>query len=382
MKNILNITVNELLRNRLMLLIGIVICLYISQFVIAPLVLAQVPPASNNYKMLEYGFGAGGTASSSSNTYSLFGTLGQVDQGSPASNLYNIGAGLEYEIQASEAAKPSLTNPANLYNMLHLTVVRGGNDPVDYQYAIAISASDAAHFQYVQVDHTLGSTLNDNNWQSYAAWGGANGFNIVGLIPGTTYYARVTARQGRFFTQSSWSPTATAATIDPTLSFDINIGATDTPTSPPYILNIGNLSPGSVTTSSKKAWVDISSNATGGVFISINGTNNGLLSSTASQTINSQTADLTAQPSGYGAQSTNVGQTSGGPMEALSPYNSSVVTNNVGIIDSSKRYIYDSSQNPVTGGSVAFQLKAKASNTTPSAPDYTDTITVLATGSF
>jgi len=345
-------------------------------------VFAQSAPTSSNYKILEYGFGAGGTASSSSNNYSVSGTLGQVDQGSPSSNLYSIGAGLEYEIQASESAQPTFTNTSNYYNKLHIVVNRGGRDPSDYQYAIALSASDAAHFQYVQTDHTLGASLDDTNWQTYSSWGSTSGFDVVGLIPGTTYYARITSRQGRFFTQSGWSPTAIASTVSPTLSFDINIGTTDTPTSPPYTLDIGNLIPGSVTTSSNKAWIDVSSNSTGGVFISINGTNNGLQSSVASQTINSATSDLTAQSSGYGAQSTNLTQSSGGPMEALSPYNSSLVTNNVGVIDTSKRYIFDSSQNQVSGGSVAFQLKAKAANTTPSAPDYTDTLTILATGSF
>lgn len=342
-------------------------------------VFAQNPPSSNNYKVLEYGFGSGGTASSSSNGYSLFGTLGQVDQGSPASSTYFIGAGLEYEITATEPAAPTFVNPNNYYNKLHITINQGGTNPSDYQYAIALSASDAAHFQYVQNDQTLGANY---TWQSYSSWGGASGIDVIGLIPGTTYYAEVTARQGQYFTQSAWSPIATAATVNPTLSFDINIGATDTPSSPPYVLDIGNLSPGTVTTSPQKAWIDVSSNATNGVFISINGQNNGLHSSTTSQTIASSTNDLTAQTTGYGAQSVSATQTSGGPMESLSPYNSSIVTNNVGVIDSSKRYIFDSSQNQVSGGSVGFQLKAKASNTTPSASDYTDLLTILVTGSY
>lgn len=366
--------------------IYLVICLSISYIIILLCLpgptYAQNPPSSPDYKMLDYGFGAGGVASAASNIYSLFGTLGDADQGSPSSSNYFIGAGLEYEITATQAAAPTFTNPNNYYNKLHIVVNKGGNNPTDYEYAIALSATDAAHFKYVLPDHTLTDSLSNSNFQSYALWNSSTGFDVVDLLPGTTYYARVTTRQGRFFTQGSWSPIATAATVQPTLSFDINIGTTDTPSSPPYILNIGNLSAGAVTASSQRAFIDVSSNSTNGVFISVNGTNNGLLSSSTSQTIPSTTNDLTAQTSGYGAQYYSVAQTSGGPMEALSPYNSALNTNNVGVVDTSKRYIFDSSQNQVAGGSVGFQLKAKASNTTASANDYSDILTILVTGSF
>ncbi len=339
----------------------------------------STPPTSSNYKLLNYGFGGGGTASSSSNSYSLFGTLGQVDQGSPSSSNYFIGAGLEFTMQATVAAAPTFTNPSNWYNKLKITINRGGTDPSDYQYAIRV-ASGSGQFQYVQNDGTLGNDLADEDWQSYSAWGGASGSNIIGLYPSTTYTAQIASRQGRFYTQFMWSPAAQATTDTSSISFDIDISSTDSESSPPYTLGIGSLSPGSVTTASEKAWIDFSTNANNGGFVSISGTNSGLASTTASHTITSATADLTAQPTGYGAISSSVDQTSGGPMEALSPYNGA--SNNVGVLDTTKRYIYDSSASPVTGGRVSFSLKAKASSTTPSANDYTDTLTVLVTGSF
>lgn len=177
-----------------------------------------------------------------------------------------------------------------------------------------------------------------------------------------------------------WSPTSSASTVNSSLSFDIDISSVDTETAAPYTLAIGNLSAGSVTTSTNKIWVEFSTNANNEGFLSISGTNNGLQSTTVSHTITSATADLTAQPTGYGARSNTVSQSSGGPMEALTPYDGT--SNNVGALSSSKQYIYDSSQAPVTGGRVSFELKAKASNTTPSANDYTDILTILATGSF
>jgi hypothetical protein len=337
------------------------------------------PPTSNNYKLMDFGFGAGGTATSSSPSYSLFGTLGQVDQGSPSSSNYFIGAGLEYTLQASVSAAPTFTNPSNWYNKLHLVINPGGKDPQDTEYAIRI-ASGSGQFQYIQNDNTVGNDLGIEDWQTYAAWGGAGGFNVIGLYPGTTYIVQVAARQGQFFTQFMWSPTATATTDNSSLSFDIDIAPSDQSTSPPYTLAIGQLSPGTVTTASDKVWVSLSTNATNGGLVYILGTNTGLLSSTTSHTITAVSNDLSGVSEGYGAQNNSVGQTSGGPMEAVSPYDGSGET--VGILDTAKRTIYDSSGAPVTNGRVSFQIKAKASNTTPSANDYADIITVLATGSF
>lgn len=350
-------------------------------FPIGKIYAQAVPPASNNYKLFDYGFGAGGTATSSSSNYSLFGTVGQVDQGSPSSANYFIGAGLEYTLQASTPATPTFVNSSNWYNKLHLTINRGGVDPQDTTYAIRI-ASDSGSFQYIQSDNTVGNVLGLEDWQSYTSWGGSSGFNIIGLYPGTTYTVQVAAKQGQFYTQFMWSPAANAATSNPTLSFDIDVAPNDQSTSPPYAVSIGNLTPGSVTTANDKIWVSVSTNSTNGGLIYILGTNTGLLSSTASHTINAVSNDLSniGVTEGYGAQNNSVGQTSGGPMEAVSPYDGA--GDNVGILDTAKRTIFDSSGAPVTSGRVSFTLKAKASNTTPAANDYSDVLTVLATGSF
>lgn len=363
-------------------LLSLLFIIHASCFYIPTPAFAQSSPlTSSNYKLKDFGFGAGGTATSSSSNYSLFGTVGQVDQGSPSSSNYFIGAGLEYTLQASVSAAPTFTNPSNWYNKLKLVINRGGNDPADTQYAVRI-ASGSGTFQYVQNDNTVGNNLDLEDWQTYASWGGSNGTTIIGLYPGTTYTVQVAAKQGQFFTQFMWSPTSLASTSTSTLSFDIDIAPSDQSTNPPYILNIGQLSPGSVTTSSNKVWVSLATNAANGGLIYILGTNTGLLSNTTNHTISTVSNDLSnvGITEGYGAQNNSTTQASGGPMEAVTPYNGSV--NNVGILDTAKRTIYDSSGAPVVGGRVSFSLKAKASNTTPSAPDYADTITVLATGGF
>lgn len=375
----------NLLRNRSIYkqckqLLSIVFSFYFFLFTFSFVSLAQSsPPTSGNYKLLEYGFGSGGTASSSSTNYSLFATLGQVDQGSPSSANYFIGAGLEFTLQASVSAAPTLTNPDNWYNKLHLVINRGGDDPSDTEYAVRI-ASGSGTFRYIQEDMTIGENLDDEDWQTYTNWGAESGVNIIGLSPGTLYTVQVTARQGRFFTQFMWSPASSASTVNSMLSFDIDVSSTDTETGAPYNLSIGDLASGGVVTAPNKVWIDFSTNANGGGFLSINGTNGGLQSTTVAHTITSTTADLTAQPDGYGARSSTVTESAGGPMRALTPYNGS--SDNVGVLDTSKRYIYDSSELPVTGGRVSFELKAKASDTTPSAADYVDVLTVIASGSF
>ena len=67
-------------------------------------------------------------------------------------------------------------------------------------------------------------------------------------------------------------------------------------------------------------------------------------------------------------------------MEITSPYNGAA--NNVGIIDTNKRLIFDSTSAPVTTGQGSFELQAKPSSTAPAASDYADTLTIIATGSF
>jgi hypothetical protein len=108
--------------------------------------------------------------------------------------------------------------------------------------------------------------------------------------------------------------------------------------------------------------------------------NTGLLSSTTSYTINAVSNDLSSASEGYGLRANSVSQTSGGPMEKISPYNGA--GNNVGLLDSSKRIIFDSSGQPVNTGNGIFELQAKASNTAKAATDYADTVTIISSATF
>lgn len=336
---------------------------------------ASAGPASTNFQLEEYGFGSGGVASASSTNFLLYGLTGEVETGSPSSTSFIALPGLNYTLQPNIPA-PTVTNPSNYYNKLHV-VINNASYPTDTTFAIQV-ASNSANFSsnvyYVQADNTLGT---DIFFQTYTNWGGASGFDMIGLYPGTTYYVKAAAKRG-VYQQGPWSATANASTINPTFTF--SLVTTSQPT-PPFSVDIGNLTPGTVVTSADKITATITTNATGGGLVYLYGTNNGLKSTYAGNyTITSASNDLSAALEGYGARGTAVTQTSGGPMQLISPYNGA--SNNVGVIDTAKRTLADSTLLPVTSGQVSFELKAKAKTTTPSATDYTDTLTVIATGSF
>jgi hypothetical protein len=329
-------------------------------------------PTSGSYQLLDYGFGSGGVATSSSNNFMLQGITGEIETGSPSSSNFILWPGLTYTLQPNVPFAPVFTNPSNYYNKLQLSINQSSNS-TDTTYAIGISTDGFVNnIKYVQAD----GTLNANPvFQGYAIWQpSSNPVIIIGLTPGTTYYARVAASRGTF-TQGMLGPTAIAATVNPTFTFSIQ---TSTSTNPPFSVGIGVINAGQVTTSWQSVTATISTNANNGGTIYLYGNNAGLVSATAGNyKINSASSNLGSVLEGYGAQGTSV---SGAPMELLSPYN--VVGNSVGILDSTKRPFADSTGQQITNGSATFQLKAKASTTTPAANDYSDTLTVIASGSF
>lgn len=359
------------------LILVLFICLFAYLLIFvhsAPMAFAG--PTSTSFELQQYGFGAGGVASSSSQSYLGQATLGEIDTASMSSASYLALDGLTFTLEPNTPDAPTMTNPSNYYNKLHITL-NNANNSSDTEFLVQVSSGSAnftSNVYYIQADNTLGTS---KTWQTYSSWGSGSGFDLIGLNPGTTYYARVAARKGAF-QEGTYGPSANASTVIPTLTFNLQ---TSSQSSPPFTVNIGNLTPGSVTTSPDTVDTTITTNATNGGLIYLYGSNNGLKSTQAGNyNINSVTNNLTSISEGYGARGTTSSQSSGGPMEILTPYNGS--GNNVGVIDTSKRPISDSSGSPVTSGEFSFELKAKASNTTPAANDYVDILTVIATGSF
>lgn len=340
---------------------------------------AMAGPTSTNYELKDYTFGGGGTQDSSSTNYKIFGVAGETEFGKPGSANYKAGAGLIYTMQANLPPAPTFTNPANYYNKLNIVINQGGN-PSDAKYAIAISTDNfATETKYVQNDNTVGATLGLEDWQTYSSWGGASGIDIIGLTPGTTYTVKVAAKRGNF-TETGFGPTTQASTVNASLTFDIDVAATDTETNPPFSVAIGELTPATVITASNKVWVDVDTNGTGGASIYVYDANAGLKSSNTNYTITAVSNNLAAISEGYGARGSTVAQTSGGPMRKVAPFDGTGDT--VGILDSTKRIVFDSTNQPVTAGRVSFEIKAKAGVVAKAASDYADTLTVIASATF
>ena len=134
-----------------------------------------------------------------------------------------------------------------------------------------------------------------------------------------------------------------------------------------------------VNNSPQKIWVNFDTNGQFGGNVYLYGMNGGLRSAAVANTIAAVTGDLAALGQGFGAQSSSATQASGGPITPYSPYNGS--SDIVGVIDPNIRPVYTSSA-PITAGRTSIILKAKVTATTPSASDYTETITVVGASSF
>ncbi len=349
-------------------LIVILILLPIAYCLLPGTVAYATLPSSTHYQIQNYSFGAGGTPNSNSTNYKVNGIAGEVEFGQISSTNFKANSGLTFLETANVPSAPTVSNESNQdYNKLKITLSTGSN-PTDYQYAIAISPDGfATTTKYIQADGTLNTSP---VWQvSGGAGWSTTALYAIGLSQNTTYSVKVKTRQGNF-TQSGFGPVATATTAISSFTFSLNNNT----------VTIGSLAPNTVITAGTTVTATVSTNGTGGAIVSLYGTNNGLKSTGTNYTISSSTSDLTAATEGYGIQGTTITQTSGGPMEILSPYN--VASNNVGAVTTTKQPIFDSTGSPVTSGQGTFKIMAKAGTTTKAASDYKDTVTIIASGTF
>ena len=334
-------------------------------------------PASTNFSLRSFEFGSGGDYNMNSTNYSLEGLAGEVATDRQTSTNYAANSGLQFVQMAHTPNTPTFTNDANWYDQLKI-VIATSNNPSDTTFAVAISDDDFVTTEYVKSDNTVGTTLVIGDYRTYSGWGSGTGTQITGLEASTTYKVKVKARQGKY-TEGPWGPTASAATVGPTISMDIDILPTDSETAPPYEVAIGDLQAGSVTTAPDKIWLDFDTNAYSGGEVFVRDQYNGLRSAKNSYTISSATSDLAVASSGYGLQGVSATQTSGGPFTLVSPYNGA--GDNVGIVDSTFRTVLTSTA-PIVGGRASLQTKAKITDTTPAADDYSDTLTLIVSAVF
>ncbi|HSX00220.1 MAG TPA: hypothetical protein VLH38_04255 [Patescibacteria group bacterium] len=323
-------------------------------------------PSSTNYTLKNYDFGSGANTSSSTN-YTLRGQAGGSG-GKLTSTTYGLPAGIQASSTAAVPPAPTITNPNNTYDRLHL-VLNTNSFPSDTKYLIAISSDNFVSTKYVQLDNTIGAGVTITNYQTYAAWGSASGFDVVGLSPSTTYTVKAAALQG-IRTGSGFGPTASTATQAPNATFSMQTSLTATP---PFTVDFTSLPAGAITSGGATVTTTVTTNALYGGNLLIADKNSGLTSAAKSTTLASATTDLGVASSGYGAQVTGTSQSSGGPIGSLSPYNGA--GNNVGGLNTGWQP-FATWNSAITTGSATLALTAKTNTLTPAATDYADVMTI------
>ncbi len=331
-------------------------------------------PSSSNYILRNYDWGSGGTGSSSSSNYRLNGVSGSQNGSLQSSTNYQNASGEQNVQNASVPAAPTVTNPSSYYDRLSV-VLNVGTAPSDTKYLIAVSSDNFVTTYYVQTDNSIGTGVSLSNYQTYSAWGSGSGFTMLGLLPSTTYKVKVKALQGKF-TGSDYGPTASTATVAPSLTLSLTTTLTS---SPPFSVNFASLTAGSVVSGGADAILAITSNAVSGGNLYVQSANAGLKSNATGTTVNSASADLSLASSGYGAQVISTSQAAGGPLTSVSPFNGA--SDNVGALTNSLQNLL-STAGPITTGSATIRFKAKVDAITPSASDYSDTLTFVAAMSY
>ena len=260
-------------------------------------------------------------------------------------------------------------------------------NPSDTLYTVQISednfVSDVRCVSGSTFMPTSLSNCDINDFRTKEYWE-TEDFNIKGLDANTQYYIRISALHGNF-TQSDYSTISSATTSMGFVEFDIDIATSSGYTvesSPPYSVSFSGeerLIPGAgAVTAPNLVWLDLLSNAEGGVAIINQGANGGLYSPTTTETIISSNLDLDgALSEGFGLQNYYIGYDAStylGSITATTNYSGS--GNVVGEVLTDARKVYDAS-GPINAGRMGLYLKARATESRTSATDYTEFITFV-----
>ncbi len=387
-------------------------CIIFTVFLISTVpTFAQNMTSGSGYEIIDPTISAGGNDDqvSTSGNYLLRESIGVaiMDERFESANYkLEVGTGYTFEtntpsisyFSATDGTMENICGHGGCYDRVRFEINAEGN-PNDTLYLIEISDDSWTTVQYVDgTTHNISGSKDINDYITESSWetGAWADENVLGLTPGTQYKIRARALNGDF-SESEAGPDLTASTTVPQIYLDLNIaGDTWSSTSAPYSIDLGIVAKTSVTTSSDYIWIDLGTNALSGATLSVRDQYNGLYSSQTGKTIDSQSEDLGSEDEGYGLK-INITKrlpASGQPgyLTESTTYNTSGA-DEVGAISTSPAVILCSIEetegncsggtgSPVHEGRSAIWIKARASYTTSSATDYTDTITFSATGTF
>jgi hypothetical protein len=180
--------------------------------------------------------------------------------------------------------------------------------------------------------------------------------------------------------------------IDPTLTFDLDVSVIDADSDDPYAVDLGTLSTSGPSGSNggtiPSIWIDLSTNATGGATVTVSSLYQALRSvSNPSDEISSATATLAGGTEGYGICVASAAGTQA-PGDSFTAQGNYAGTCTAGSYDVGALPADSGPLNlliadgPISGGRSQVRVGASMSTATPAHPDYTDTLTFLATGTF
>ncbi len=185
------------------------------------------------------------------------------------------------------------------------------------------------------------------------------------------------------------------ATVDPSITFDLNANLNNASEGPVYDVPFGVLTPGTVKSSDNAAidsiWANLSTNASSGAVVTVLSLNAALKSTSAPlDTIPNAAAAMASANANYGLCVNTVTPPSAttGTFQAASPYNAGTcapggTTNDVKALSTlTPTNILNTAGGPVGTGVGEIIVNANANSLTAAHNDYTDVLTFVATGTF
>jgi len=184
------------------------------------------------------------------------------------------------------------------------------------------------------------------------------------------------------------------ASVNQSFTFDLDTSVADGETNTPYSVALGSITTSDTrvsgnTDSINMIIAEMDSNAPGGVVVTVRNANgaNGLVStSVPASNINSADGTMADGTENYGLCVMTVTQTSG-TLSKASPYNSGTCatnseTNDVQALTTTGENILNTGGSSIVGGHAEIAVNAAIATTTASLPDYTDTLTFIATATY
>ncbi len=256
----------------------------------------------------------------------------------------------------------------------------------------------AAHEVCIEIGEQADGTTNNYNALTPPAPSNAQYKNATTTGTKLINVTAGTADSGTLAVSMTDSSTVVlSASVDATLTFDIDTSTSDGNSNSPYTVALGTLAAGTLTTSNQSSinsiFFDLDTNASGGAQVGVRGLNGGLRSPSTNpprtfNVLSGGEANFAAGTEGVGLCVESVAATTG-TLNKGGTYDSdgqacsltNTGTQRIGQINTTFTQILFTAA-PMAAGRGEVLVKASITATTPAANDYAETLTFIATGTF